>query len=89
MVRPKSKATNRHELLGRAIRRERRALKLTQTELSKLAGVRLNFVSQLERGKPTVRFNKLVDVIQVLGLELLLQRGKSGTSVERSLSRED
>ncbi len=67
-------------VIGQAAREERRARGLTQQELGELSGTGLNFVSQLERGKPTVRLDKLLSVLRVLGLELQLTRGKKGVS---------
>lgn len=54
--------------LGRRVRRRRRALRLTQAELSRLAGCGELFVRQLEKGKRTLRLDKLLDVLAVLGL---------------------
>lgn len=64
-----------HELetLGRAIRRRRRQLKLTQVELAGLCGVGVRFVSELESGKPGLEFGRAVHVMQQLGLELELR----------------
>lgn len=58
--------------LGQAIRRSRKAHGLTQGELAGLAGTGLRFVSELERGKPTVSLDKTLAVLAVLGLQLLL-----------------
>ena len=79
---PKSQPS---ELLGQAVRAERRAQGLTQSQLGDLAGTGLNFVSQLERGKPTVRFDKTIAVLSVLGLELRLIRGQSGLTRDPQL----
>jgi HTH-type transcriptional regulator/antitoxin HipB len=62
--------------LGKAIRAERQRLSLTQTELAEFAGCGLTFVNQLERGKPSVRLEKLFTVLEVLGLSLTLTKGK-------------
>jgi y4mF family transcriptional regulator len=62
--------------LGQAVRAERQRLKLTQTQLAEFAGCGLTFVNQLERGKPSVRLEKLLDVLEVLGLTLSLAKGK-------------
>ena len=75
-----------HKSLGQVVRTERQAQKLTQAELGQYSGTGLNFVSQLERGKPTVRFDKLISILSVLGLELHLQRGKRGISLHEDLS---
>lgn len=72
-------------LFGKAIRRERRKAGLTQQELGELAFTGLNFVSQLERGKETVRFDKLLAILTVLGLELHLQRGKQGITISEDV----
>lgn len=62
--------------LGKAIRAERQRLSLTQTQLAEFAGCGLTFVNQLERGKPSVRLEKLFTVLEVLGLSLTLSKGK-------------
>ena len=62
--------------LGKAIRAERQRLSLTQTQLAEFAGCGLTFVNQLERGKPSVRLDKLFEVLEVLGLSVTLAKGK-------------
>lgn len=52
----------------------RRALGLRQTELAELAGTSARFVYDVERGKPSLRLDKLIDLLDVLGLELVLSR---------------
>ena len=54
------------------IRRRRKAIGLSQQELAEFAGCSRLFVSELERGKLTVQFDKLLAVIEVLGLNLNL-----------------
>ena len=66
-------------LAGR-VREERKSQNLSQTELAHLAGVSLNFLSQLASGKITVRMDKVVLVLKTLGLELHLRYGKAGVS---------
>lgn len=48
----------------------RRALGLGQEELAELAGVSVRFIRALEHGKPSVRLDKVLDLLDVLGLEL-------------------
>lgn len=67
--------------LGAAIRERRKALSLNQAELSSLAGVGLAFLYELEHGKPSVRLDKLLAVLSVLGLELELKSGKHALHV--------
>jgi len=71
--------------IGVAIRRERKARHLSQEELGNLAGTGLNFVSQIERGKETVRFDKLLCLLRVLGLELVLSRGTGVVTISKGL----
>lgn len=68
------------EILAKRLCEERRKQKLNQEDLAHIAGVSLNFISQLESEKETVQFNKLLAVLQSLGLEFKLQYGKKGVS---------
>ena len=65
-------AQNNHfsKSLGAEVRARRKQLRLTQQRLGELAGVGVIFISQLERGKKTVRLDKLLLVLNVLGLDL-------------------
>ena len=56
--------------LGNRVRERRRALGVTQIELSALAGCSPAFLRNLEQGKRSVRLDKLNDVLEVLGLTL-------------------
>lgn len=62
--------------LAAEVRRKRKLLKLTQKELADLAQCGPDFVYDLERGKPTVRLDKLVPVLEVLGLRFKLEPGQ-------------
>ncbi len=70
--------------LGQAIRAERQRLSLTQTQLAEFAGCGLTFVNQLERGKPSVRLEKLFQVLEVLGLSLTLAKGRELLVVKKA-----
>jgi y4mF family transcriptional regulator len=61
--------------IGEAVREARRVEGLTQTELAGLSGTGLRFVSELERGKPSVALNKVLAVLSVLGLTLRVAVG--------------
>lgn len=52
------------------IRQRRNARKISQKELAELAGVGQRFVSELERGKPTVRVAEVNKVLAVFGKQL-------------------
>ena len=56
--------------LASAVRRRREALHLRQEEVADLAQTSARFVHTLEAGKPTVRLDKVLAVLQVLGLGL-------------------
>ena len=56
--------------VGKRIRELRRAAKITQLELSERAGVGLRFIRELERGKPTVRLDKVNQVLEFFGYHL-------------------
>jgi len=58
------------DLIAQAVVRRRKALRLTQEGLADLAGCSPRFVRSLEAGKRTVRLDKLLSVLEVLGLEL-------------------
>ena len=55
------------EILGQFVRARRRASKLTQRQLGELAGVGTRVVSELERGKPTLRMDVVNRVLEVFG----------------------
>lgn len=61
--------------LAQAVVARRKALGLRQTELADLAECSTRFVHMLEQGKPTVRLDKLLDVLTVLGLGLTVRPG--------------
>jgi len=71
-------------LLGAALRARRKSLGLTQRELARLAGCGLAFLYELESGKATVRLDKVLAVLDVLGLELSLIEGKNALSIDAS-----
>ena len=58
--------------LGAAIRRRRKTLGLTQTDLAGRAGLRQATISQIERGENT-RLDSLLGVLAVLDLELAVR----------------
>jgi y4mF family transcriptional regulator len=52
------------------VKEKRSAAKLTQPELAEKAGVGLRFVRELEQDKPTLRIDKVNQVLQLFGYEL-------------------
>ncbi len=55
------------QAIGDFIRHRRLASHLTQQQLGELAGVGTRFVSELERGKPTLRMDAVNRVLRVFG----------------------
>ncbi len=60
------------EQLGHALRAARKQLGLTQPQLALAAGVGVRFIVDLEAGKPTLRLENVLRVIDALGGELQL-----------------
>ena len=58
--------------LGRALRAARKQLGLTQPRLALAAGVGVRFIVDLEAGKPTLRLENVLRVIDALGGEIQL-----------------
>jgi y4mF family transcriptional regulator len=59
-------------VLAATVQRRRRELGLRQDELAELASCSTRLVHTLENGKPTLRLDKLLAVLTVLGLELAI-----------------
>jgi len=58
--------------LGNALRVARKQLGLTQPQLALAAGVGVRFIVELEAGKPTLRLEHVLRVIDALGGEVQL-----------------
>lgn len=59
--------------LGNAIRLRRKKLKYTQGYISEITGFSVSFLSDLENGKQTVEIGKTIEVINLLGLDILVE----------------
>ncbi|MBU0501161.1 MAG: helix-turn-helix transcriptional regulator [Gammaproteobacteria bacterium] len=66
--------------LGEALRAARKQLGLTQPQLALTAGVGVRFIVDLEAGKPTLRLENVLRVIDALGGELQLSGLPSATA---------
>jgi y4mF family transcriptional regulator len=60
-----------HQELAQFVASRRYRLKLTQPELAKKTGVGLRFLRELEAGKPTLRMDKVNDVLFFFGHHLV------------------
>ena len=57
-------------LLSATLKTLRKEYGLTQEDLALKCGVGLNFVRQLEQGKPTLKMDKVNQVLALFGYEL-------------------
>ena len=64
--------------IATVVRSERKRQGATQVELAQMANVGVRFLRDVEDGKPTVQFDKLMRVLTTLGiaLELKFLRGR-------------
>jgi y4mF family transcriptional regulator len=72
--------------LGNALRQARKQLGLTQSQLALASGVGVRFIVDLEAGKPTLRLENILRVVNALGGELQISGLPS--SVVEELSKE-
>lgn len=61
------------KVLGNAIRKRRKELHYTQAYLAEFTGFSVSFISDLERGKTTAEIGKTIILINLLGLDLLVE----------------
>lgn len=61
-------------LISSALKSLRKEHGLTQVDLAMKSGVGLNFVRELEQGKATVRLDKVAQVFDLFGYELVPQK---------------
>jgi HTH-type transcriptional regulator/antitoxin HipB len=60
--------------LGDLVREVRKQQGLTQLDVAGLAGLSNRFIIDLERGKETLQMQKALDVLALLGLELVVRK---------------
>ena len=57
-------------MLSEYLKKKRKSLNLTQEDLASKAGVGLRVVREMELGKPTLRMDKVNQVLMLFGAEL-------------------
>ena len=67
--------------LGAAIKRRRKLLGFTQAALAQAAGCGLVFIYNLERGKPSLRLDKLLNILRVLRMDIILTSRDGESSI--------
>lgn len=55
--------------IGHIIRQTRKQLGITQSDLALTAGTGIRFIIELEKGKSTCQIGKILQVLQVLGIQ--------------------
>ena len=58
------------EDLGRVVKEARKAQKLSQNDLAGMAGTGRRFIVDLEKGKETAQFSKIMRVLATLGVSI-------------------
>jgi len=59
------------ETIAQFVAKRRKSQKLTQPQLAEKAGVGLRFIRELEAGKPTLRIDKVNEVLRLFGAHLV------------------
>ena len=62
------------DIISSTLKSLRKEHNLTQVDLAMKSGVGLNFVRELEQGKATVRLDKVAQVLDLFGYELVPQK---------------
>lgn len=65
---------NNTKTLGETIRARRKELHYTQAYLAEFTGLSVTFISDVERGKTMAEIEKIIRLINVLGLNLLVEK---------------
>lgn len=68
------------EDLGVLIREQRKHLALTQLDVAGLGNTGNRFIVDVENGKPTVQLQKVLDLLDLLGLEVAVRSKASGSA---------
>lgn len=64
--------------VGQLVREQRQALSLRQVDLAGIGNTGNRLIVDIEKGKPTVQLQKVLDVLDLLGLELAVRPKTSG-----------
>lgn len=59
--------------IGNSIKRRRKVLKITQSDLSQLARVSINTLYKIERGQTNPTIDIIEKITTVLGLEIIVE----------------
>ena len=65
--------------IGHMVRQQRQDMKLRQLDVAGLANTGNRLIVDVENGKPTVQLQKVLDLLDILGLEVVIQPKTSRT----------
>ena len=65
--------------LGQMVKRQRNGMNLRQLDVAGLANTGNRLIVDVENGKPTVQLQKVLDLLDILGLEVVIQPKTSRT----------
>jgi len=65
--------------VGQLVKRQRNGMKLRQLDVAGLANTDNRLIVDVENGKPTVQLQKVLDLLDILGLEVVIQPKTSRT----------
>lgn len=63
--------------MGQVVREQRQALNLRQVDLAGVGNTGNRLIVDIEKGKPTVQLQKVLDVLDLLGLEVAVRQKTS------------
>ena len=59
--------------IGKIIKNKRKELGYTQSYVSEFTGLSISFISDVENGKQTVELGKVLLLLNMLGLDMLIE----------------
>lgn len=59
--------------IGQMVKRQRNDMNLRQLDVAGLANTGNRLIVDVENGKPTVQLQKVLDLLDILGLEVVIQ----------------
>ena len=59
--------------LGTEIRKKRKSMGYTQSDISDRTGLSKSFISEVENGKETAEMGKVIFLLSILGMNLLIE----------------
>lgn len=67
--------------VGQMVKRQRNGMNLRQLDVAGLANTGNRLIVDVENGKPTVQLQKVLDLLDILGLEVVIQPKKTSRTL--------